>query len=184
MNKFILDKDQTVLMVVDIQDRLVPAMKTKIADKVIKNTNTLLSSAKELGMPIITTEQYPRGLGNTIFELRGSIDPNYVFEKTCFTAYTDDVAKTLKELNRKKIIITGMETHICIFQTVRDLLDNGYEVFLTSDAVCSRKKDNYLNGLKLMENMGAVVTNTETIIFDLLKVAGTPEFKVLSQLIK
>lgn len=184
MNKFVLDKDQSVLMVIDIQDRLVPAMKTKIADKVIKNTNILISSAKELGMPILTTEQYPRGLGSTVLELRENIDSKYVFEKNSFTAYTDKVAKTLQELGKKKVIITGMETHICVFQTIRDLLDKGYEVFLSSDAVCSRRKDNYLNGLQLIENMGAVVTNTETIVFDLLKAAGTPEFKTLSSLIK
>ena len=77
-----------------------------------------------------------------------------------------------------------METHICVFQTVRDLLSEGYEVFLASDAICSRTKENSKSGLELMANMGAVVTNTETIIFDLLKEAGTPEFKVLSKLIK
>ena len=77
-----------------------------------------------------------------------------------------------------------METHICVFQTARDLLNDGYQVFVVSDGVCSRSKENYLNGLSLMENMGAVITNTETVIFDLLKKAGTKEFKALSKLIK
>lgn len=182
MNKFILDRDQAVLMVIDIQERLVPAM--SVADQVIHNTNILISAAKEFSMPIITTEQYPRGLGNTVPELKDNINSNYLFEKTSFTAYTEEVKSALTQLARKKIIITGMETHVCVFQTIRDLLAEGYEVFIASDAVCSRTKENYHNGLRLIENMGAVVTNTETIIFDLLKQAGTPEFKVLSKLIK
>ncbi len=77
-----------------------------------------------------------------------------------------------------------METHICVFQTARDLLSDGYDVFIVGDGVCSREKENYLNGLSLMTDMGAVITNTETVIFDLLKKAGTPEFKILSKLIK
>lgn len=182
MNKFILDKDQAILMVIDIQERLVPAMSD--ADQVINNTNILISAAKEFNMPMITTEQYPRGLGPTVPQLKGNIDPNYLFEKTSFTAYTEDVKRTLEKLGRKKIIIAGMETHVCVFQTIRDLLTEGYEVFVASDGVCSRSEKNYKNGLLLIENMGGVITNTETIVFDLLKAAGTPEFKVLSKLIK
>lgn len=182
MNKFILDKDQALLMVIDIQERLVPAM--NVADQVINNTNILISAAKEFKMPIITTEQYPRGLGDTVPELKAHIDPNYVFAKTSFTAYTEEVKQAMEKLGRKKIIITGMETHICVFQTIRDLLTEGYEVFVSSDGVCSRTNENHKNGLSLIENMGAVITNTETIIFDLLKRAGSPEFKTLSKLIK
>lgn len=77
-----------------------------------------------------------------------------------------------------------METHVCVYQTVRDLLDNGYEVFIAEDAVCSRTKENYLNGLSIMDKMGAVIVNTETVLFDLLKEAGTPVFRELSKLIK
>jgi nicotinamidase-related amidase len=83
-----------------------------------------------------------------------------------------------------KVIIAGMETHVCVFQTVRSLLARGYQVFVVGDAVCSRTKENYLNGLALMSLMGAVITNTETVFFDLIKEAGTPLFKELSQLIK
>lgn len=182
MNKFILDEQETVLMVIDIQDRLIPAM--KIADQVIENTNILICAAKEFNMPIITTEQYPKGLGNTVPQLKDLINSNYLFEKNSFTAYTDEVKLALEQLGRKKIIITGMETHICVFQTIRDLLAHGYDVFIASDAVCSRTKENFINGLDLIRDMGAVVTNTETILFDLLKKAGTPEFKALSKLIK
>ena len=182
MNKFTLDKDNCVLMVIDIQEKLVPAMQK--VHKVIKNTRTLIATAKEFNIPIITTEQYPKGLGKTVTELQSLVDPNYLFEKVSFTAYTPQVKGLLQSLNKKKIIIVGMETHVCVFQTIRDLLTDGYEVFLACDAVCSRKKTNYKNAISLISNMGAVVTNTETIIFDLLKEAGTPEFKALSKLIK
>lgn len=182
MNQFTLDKNDTTLMVIDIQERLVPAM--DMADQVTHNTNILISAAKEFNMPIVTTEQYPRGLGPTVPALKDHIDPQYLFEKVSFTAYTEEVKLALKGLKRNKIIITGMETHICVFQTIRDLIANGYEVFIVSDAVCSRTVNNYKNGLNLAEKMGAVVTNTETVLFDLLKKAGTPEFKSISKLIK
>lgn len=182
MNKFTLDRNDSLLMIIDIQERLVPVMKK--GEKIIDKTNILISAAKELELPIITTEQYPKGLGPTVSQLKSNINSDNIFEKVTFTAYTEQVSSMLESLNRKKIIITGMETHICVFQTVRDLLAKGYEVFLVSDAVCSRSKDNYKNGLRLIESMGAMITNTETVIFDLLKEAGTPEFKTLSKLIK
>ena len=182
MEKFILNQEQAVVMIIDIQERLVPAM--IVADDIIHKTNILIAAAKELQLPIITTEQYPKGLGPTVAQIKSHIDPNYIFEKTSFTAYTNQVKSTLKELGRKKIIVTGMETHICVFQTVRDLLFEGYEVFIVSDAICSRTKTNYKNALALMRDMGAVITNTESVLFDLLKEAGTPQFKALSRLIK
>ncbi len=182
MSKFTLDKDEAILMVIDIQERLVPAV--RVADQVIDNTNILISAAKEFNMPIIVTEQYPRGLGSTVGEIKDRIDLKNIFEKTSFSAYTPEVEKALNQSKREKIIITGMETHVCVFQTIRDLIGDGYEVFVAADAVSSRTLANYSNGLSLIEKMGAVISNTETIVFDLLKVAGTPEFKVLSKLIK
>ena len=87
-------------------------------------------------------------------------------------------------MDKKKVVITGMETHVCVFQTVRDLISDGYQVFLVKDALASRTKSNFLNGLDLMKSMGAVITNTETAVFDLLKASGTPEFKLMSKMIK
>nr|NLJ02104.1 isochorismatase family protein [Bacillota bacterium] len=107
-----------------------------------------------------------------------------IFAKNSFTAYTDEVKTALKELGRKKVLVVGMETHVCVFQTVRDLISDDYQVFVVKDAVASRTKVNFLNGLDLMQALGAVITNTETAVFDLLKVSGTPEFKVMSKLIK
>lgn len=183
MKKYTLNREDTLLFIIDIQDRLVPVM--KYGEKVIKNNLILIEASKELQIPVILTEQYPRGLGSTVDEIGEKLDNKVKkFEKLSFTGYTDEVKQALEESGKKKIIITGMETHVCVLQTVRDLIDNGYEVFIVRDGVTSRKKDNFLNALELMKSMGAVIMDTETIIFDLLKTAGTPEFKVLSKLIK
>ena len=182
MEKYVLIRDEAVLLIVDIQERLVPAM--KYGEKVIRNTNIIISCAKKLGIPIIVTEQYPQGLGKTVSDVSNNIEGALTYAKLTFSGCTSEVISALNEIGRKKIIITGMETHICVFQTVRDLLVHGYQVFVVGDAVCSRTKENYQNGLSLMLSTGALVTNTETVIFDLLKEAGTPLFKELSKLIK
>ncbi|KUO75852.1 MAG: hydrolase [Desulfosporosinus sp. BRH_c37] len=182
MKKYVLIGEETVLLVIDIQERLVPAM--KYGEQVIQNTNILISLAQKLGVPIVVTEQYPKGLGKTVSEVRNNLEESLTYEKMTFSGCTSEVTTALKGLGRKKIIITGMETHVCVFQTVRDLLVDGYQVFVVGDAVCSRTKGNYLNGLSLMSSMGAVVTNTETVFFDLMKQAGTPLFRELSKLIK
>ncbi len=182
MDKFVLNSEDAVLMVVDIQERLVPVM--KYGKNVIENTNVLVAVAKDLEMPIIVTEQYPKGLGKTVPELRNNLEGNLAYEKITFSAYTGEVASSLEKLGRKKIIIVGMETHVCVFQTVRDLIAQGFQVYVVQDAVCSRAKENYQNGISLMSHMGAIVTNTETVFFDLMKKAGTPQFKKLSKLIK
>ena len=182
MDKFTLNREDTVLMVIDIQEKLVPVMKYK--DQVIDNNRILITAAKEMEFPVIATEQYPRGLGRTVPELLDLLDENNVFAKNSFTAYTDEVKGTLKSLGKKKVLMTGMETHVCVFQTARDLINEGYQVFLVKDGLASRSKSNFLNGLDLMESLGAVITNTETIIFDLLKISGTPEFKIMSKMIK
>lgn len=182
MEKFTLNREDTVLFVIDIQERLAPVMKYK--DQVINNNKILLAAAKEMNFPVIATEQYPKGLGRTVPELIDSIDEEKIYAKNSFTAYTDEVEESLKSLGKKKVLLTGMETHVCVFQTARDLISAGYEVYLVKDAVASRTKDNYLNALELIKSLGAVITNTETVVFDLLKVSGTPEFKIMSKMIK
>lgn len=182
MYKFTLKREDIVLMVIDIQERLVPVMEYK--DQVIDNNKILIRAAKEMEFPVIATEQYPKGLGRTVSDLLDVIDEDNIYAKNSFTAYTDEVKEALKSLGKKKVLVTGMETHVCVFQTVRDLINDGYEVFLVKDAVASRSKSNFINGIDLMKSLGAVITNTETAVFDLLKASGTPEFKVLSKMIK
>lgn len=182
MDKFYVNKDESILMVIDIQEKLVPAM--KYGSQIINNTNTLVTIANTLNIPIFVTQQYTKGLGETVQEVAKNFNRAPVYEKITFSACTNKLVADLKKLERKKVIVTGMETHVCVFQTVRDLLNSGYNVFVVGDAVCSRSKQNYLTALALMQLMGAVITNTETVFFDLMKQAGTPEFKELSRLIK
>lgn len=182
MQKYKLKREDSLLFVIDIQERLVPAIED--ADNVINNTLTLLKSAKIMDIDIIATEQYPKGLGSTIEILKKHIKDEHIFSKVTFSACIDEVRDYIKKSDKKKIIITGMETHVCVYQTARDLLDLGLDVYIVEDAVSSRTGANYLNGLNLLKDMGCIITNTETVLFDLLKKAGTEEFKTISKFIK
>lgn len=182
MANYKLDANDSILVIIDLQEKLMKVMKDK--DEVYKNTNLLIATAKELNIPIVITEQYPKGLGPTAEELTSNLPDHIYVDKVSFTACTDKFTTELQKLGRKNVIVTGSETHICVFQTVRDLVSLGYHVQVAKDAVCSRNDVNYNSGLELMKDVGAVISNTETIIFDLLKVSGTPEFKAISPLLK
>lgn len=182
MNLYELKAEEVVLLVIDIQEKLMAAMKDK--ELVIKNSSILLELANQFNFPVIATEQYPKGLGNTVPEITEKFGAVAVLEKVCFSAQCAELSHRLAKYGRKKVIVVGSETHVCVFQTVRDLLAEGYNVYVPADAVCSRFPLNQANGLDLMKGAGAIITNTETIVFDILKQAGTPEFKVMSALVK
>lgn len=185
ISEFKLTREEPLLLIIDVQERLAPAMQNN--EKTIKNIKILIETAKKMDIPMIVTEQYPKGLGSTISEIKdilAGVEQVSIHEKIEFSACSEDVLNTLKKYNKNKIIVVGMETHVCVFQTIRDLLANRYQVFAVADGVDSRYNHNYLNGLELIKEMGATVTNTETIVFDLLQKAGTDEFKYLSKLIK
>lgn len=182
MKNFRLNREDSLILIIDIQERLVPAM--YLGDRVVKNADILIQGARAMDLPVVATEQYPKGLGSTIEKLKENLDEENIFEKNSFTACIEGVEARLEELKRKNIIVVGMESHVCVYQTVRDLLDKGYNVFVVRDGVASRSLENLDNGLSLMEGLGAVITNTETVVFDLLKMSGTPEFKLMSKLIK
>ncbi|MDD2585520.1 MAG: hydrolase [Syntrophomonadaceae bacterium] len=183
MNQYILEGDDCALVIIDLQEKLMKAMKDQ--DRVYKNTNLLLAIAKEFDIPVIVTEQYPRGLGATVEEIKNHLPEEYFYlDKNSFSALNEEMQAILDKIGRKKIIITGSETHICVFQTARDLVNKGYHVYLVRDAVCSRFDENYENALSLMSSLGAVITTAETVVFDLLKQAGTPAFKAISPLLK
>lgn len=183
MEKFFLDKSDTALVIIDIQDRLAAVMKVK--DEVIKNCLHLIELSKMLNIPIIVTEQYPKGLGHTVAEIKEQLPSYQPVEKLTFSCCEEpNFLNEIKNLNKKTIILTGMETHICVLQTCIGLLREGYNVHLVRDAVCSRSKENWKTGVKFMRDAGAVITCTETVLFQLLKVAGTEEFKAISKRIK
>lgn len=182
--KFFLDRNNAVLVVIDVQEKLCKAMDEKVLAKLTGNVSVLQEAAAELRIPVLATEQYVRGLGETLPELKGKLD-SPALEKMTFSCCGDDnFIAALQKLGRKQIIITGMETHVCVLQTVIELLDAGYVVHLVNDAVMSRKKENWQVGVNAAAAAGAVITSTEAALFQLLKVAGTDEFKKLSKLVR
>ena len=175
--------EDSLLFIVDVQDRLVGMIKN--SEEIAKNNAILAKTAKTLGIPTIVTEQYPKGLGATILELREYIDLNNICKKTAFSALeTQDVLNKLKEYNRKNIILTGIETHICIYQTALALLEAGFNVYVVKNATSSIKTKDYKTALELMRDFGAKLTCVETVLFELLKTSKHPNFKEIQALIK
>ncbi len=178
-----LNQDDCLLLLIDVQEKLV-AMLEK--NTVVKKSNILIQSANILGIPTIITEQYPQGLGKTVDFIAEHIKDNtFVFEKTAFSALKDEgFLDKLKSFGKKQIIVGGIEAHICVHQTVADLLENGFEVYVVKDACASRKKDDFKSGIKLMEQNGAKISATEAVIFELLKTSKHPHFKEIQTFIK
>jgi len=183
VDKFMLRKEDAVLLIVDIQDKLAAVMKEK--DAVVRNNLHLIALAKMLGMPVMVTEQYPKGLGTTVPEIREALPVYQPVEKMTFDCCGQPAfLGELKGRGKNTVILTGMETHICVLQTCLGLLQGGINVHVVRDAVCSRTEGNWNTGIEFMRDAGAVVTCTETVLFQLLKVAGTEEFKAISKRIK
>jgi nicotinamidase-related amidase len=177
-----LDPASTVLLVVDVQEKLAAAMPKDSLDRLVKNTNILLETAKTLGMSVLASEQYPKGLGATISAL--SL-PAGAMPKMTFDACSDlGIARALSETGARAVVVVGMEAHVCVFQTARELVKRGYATHVVADAVTSRTEENRVLGLSLCERAGAVITPAETVAFDLLGRAGTDAFKAVSRLVR
>lgn len=183
MERFILNRQETALVIVDIQERLAAAMTKR--QNVVANCLHLIELCKMLDIPIILNEQYPKGLGSTAHEIMAALGECAPHEKVTFSCCgMGTFTESLKSTGRSKVLLVGMETHVCVLQTCIDLLVKGYVVHAVSDAICSRTKDDYKTALEYMRDAGAVVTCTETILFQLLERAGTDEFKTISRRIK
>lgn len=176
------NKDNTLLLVIDLQEKLMPAIYE--SDRIIENSACLLKVFEMYGIKKIATEQYPKGLGQSVDEIKENLDDENIFSKTSFDAITDEVSSYLKENKITNVIITGAETHICVYQTVRRLLFEGYKVFVVEDAVSSFNKDQKDLGLKAMSDMGASLVNTEMLMFDLASDAKDENFKEISKMVK
>ena len=173
------------LLLIDIQERLAGAMPEAILKKVLGNCQTLIMAAMQLGVPLIRTEQYPKGLGPTHPELLDALKDNTAVEKTCFSSCgADGLEEQLSDTQREQWIITGMESHICVLQTCMELLEKGKTVIVVADAICSRTKSNYNNAIDRMRQAGAIIANTESVLFEWLRDASHPQFKELSRLIR
>lgn len=184
-NKFLLNPARATLVVIDVQERLCAAMDANVLAQLTKNAGILLESAAELGVPVIFTEQYVKGLGATLSELRSRAPAAPAIEKMSFSCCGNEAfIKQLKDSDRTQVIISGMETHVCVQQTVIDLLAEGFDVHVVKDAVMSRSNDNRQTAMEAMTLAGAVPTSTESVVFQLLRVAGTDSFKKLSKLVK
>ena len=183
-----LSRSRAALLVVDIQDRLLPAMPEASRAEVLRNAAILIAAADRLGLPIVVSQQYPRGLGLTAPPIEEALAPAgrvHRFDKLEFSAASAPAFASLAPaLGRDQWIVCGMETHVCVYQTARDLVARGWAVHVCADAVCSRTAQNREIGLGLMARAGAIVTSTEVCVFDLLGRAGSDEFRALSKVIK
>jgi nicotinamidase-related amidase len=179
MTARVLDRGRTALVVVDFQEGFRPAVVD--FDRVAANTATLVRGARILGVPIVATEQYPKGLGRTVPELAEALDGIRPIEKVCFSAAAAD---GFDLDGRDQALLCGIESHVCVSQTAHDLLDRGVEVHVAGDAVTSRTEQNRDLGLRKMDGAGAVLTSVETALFELLGAAGSEEFRRVQALVK
>jgi nicotinamidase-related amidase len=181
----LLDSANSIVMLVDIQDRLLSAMPDGVRARMIEQISILLTAANVLDVPVMITEQYPKGLGTTDNELTKMVKSDVpIIEKTRFScAQVEAVRLHLEKQGRNKVVLVGMETHICILQTAMDLLGMGYQVYVLEDAVSSRSKSNQYNALQRMRAGGVVITNVESSLFEWIGDAQHPEFKTLAKLI-
>ena len=179
-----LNRGDTLLLVIDVQEKLASAMPQPALAELEKNAAVLIRAAKRLNVPVVATEQYPKGLGPTVPSLRELLPADAMSKMEFSCGASKPIAREILGTGRKQAVVVGMEAHVCVFQTVRDLLRGGFSVFVAQDAVLSRSEANREVGLRLCEKAGATLTSTEAVLFDLLGVAGTPEFKELTALIK
>lgn len=180
------DAQHSQLLIIDIQDRLAAAMPADVLEKVVKNNQILLSAANELDIPVVHSEQYPKGLGNTVSAIAEYLPENsQAITKTHFSCsdapgFNDVIVKH----KRQQIIISGIESHVCVLQTALQLQHKGYAVYVVEDAICSRTKSNHKNAIKRLRQSGIVISNVESVLFEWLRDAAHPKFKALSNLIK
>ena len=178
-----LQRDRAALLVIDVQERLSAAMPPEALQATVQNILRWIEGAKVLGLPIVWTEQYVKGLGGTVPELKAALAAvTAPIEKLSFSCLVDPVRAAIE--GRSQLVCVGMETHVCVFQTVRDLEEKGLRAFVPGDAVVSRSPENWRVGLDLMRATGATITSTEAGLFDLTVRAGTDEFRAISKLVK
>ncbi|RMD48257.1 MAG: hydrolase [Ignavibacteria bacterium] len=181
-NSKILRKENTALLVIDIQERILNVMQNK--EMVIENSLKLIKGYKALELPIYFTEQYPKGLGETAEILKSELEGHAIQKMSFSCSGAGDLFKELIDKNLTQIVLCGIETHVCVQQTALDLVENGFQVDVIADAVSSRKEIDYKTALNRMQNNGCEITTTESVLFELLEVCGTPVFKEISKIVK
>ena len=178
-----LSAENSLVLIIDIQERLVAALNK---DVIVDNAVKIASAAKSLGIPVILTEQYPKGLGHTVQQLTDALpDNSEIVEKTYFNALLEDgMLEKIKSYGTKQIVIFGIETHICVHQTASALIEAGFDVYVIKDACASRAKYEFKQGIDAMVANGAKISCVEIALFEWLKGAKNPKFKEVQALIK
>lgn len=179
----ILNQDNSIVLIIDVQEKLLNAIFNKGTVKA--KADIIAKAAALLNLPTFVTEQYQKGLGETITSVKDALKDAKYFEKVAFNALEDvNLLSELKSTGRKQIVLFGIETHICVHQTAAALIENGFDVALISDACGSRFENEYLGGISAMKQNGAFIKTTEIALFELLKSAKHPSFKEIQSLIK
>jgi len=179
----LISKDEPALIVIDFQDKLF----THIAEKetLLENLEKLIKFMHITKIPIIVTEQYPKGLGSTVPEIKNLISDFKPIEKLEFSCFgSQEFKKALEKTGKKTLILAGIETHICVTQTAIEGLENGYKIYVVEDATSSRTLQDKATAINRMRQNGATIVSTEMLIYEILKKAGTPEFKETLKLVK
>lgn len=176
-------KDRTAALVIDIQERLYPYIFEN--EKLTKNITKLIEGLKIIGIPIFVTEQYVKGLGSTIEPVAMLLGSHPRIEKMSFSCCDEPrVMEGIAVTGKENIIIAGIESHVCVLQTVIDLRRNGYHPVVVEDCVSSRNQNDKKIAIKRMRQEGAIITTTESILFELLRYSGTEQFRGISRLVK
>jgi len=178
------DAAASQLVVIDVQERLLAAMPERPRAQVLENTARLIRAATALEIPRLHSEQYPQGLGATEPALAALLTDAPI-EKTCFSCHAaNGFMAALQRHARQQIVLTGIETHVCVLQTALQLQQAGYQLFVVADAVCSRHKLHHKNALARLRRAGVIVSNHESVLFEWLRDAAHPQFKTLSRLVR
>lgn len=182
-NPIILKKESSALLIIDLQEKILPVIRN--ADNVIENTIKLIKGFKTLQLPIYFTEQYPKGLGSSSAKILSELEGYQAIQKMSFSCYgAENLFNEFKQKRLSQIVVCGVESHVCVQQTVLDLLANDFQVNVAADAVSSRREFDFMIALERMRTLGAEITTTESVLFELLEICGTPAFKEISKIVK
>ncbi len=181
-----LARERTALVVIDVQERLFPVMDAEHREEVMRNLKVLTAAARRLQLPLLVTEQYPKGLGHTLQEFKETLPPGTEpIEKVAFSCCGVDAFRgRLGATGARQLLLSGIEAHVCVLISALDLLAEGYAVHVVADAVTSRTQANWRLAMEQLRQAGAVVTTTETALFQLLRQANTEDFRELARLIR
>lgn len=174
--------EDSVLLVVDIQERLLPAMHEK--EELFANCMKLFKGAKVLNVPTVITQQYPKGLGTIYKEILDELPDAKLFDKMAFSSLTDEVLSELNTIGKRNVVVCGIEAHVCVLQTLVDLIDNGFQPILVADCISSRKNESKAYALERAKAEGVIITTAESLLFEFIVTAEHKNFKEISRIIK